>query len=80
MVEWDIDEADLIEAIGNDTPEVIEDYPEDARGHSCLVWGRASKCIIHVNCTASDRPFLVTCYRPDEGQWTADLKRRRRNE
>lgn len=62
--------------------EVIEDYPEDARGHSCLVLGFADARPIHAVCTVKDNPrevLLITVYdaslRPEK--WDARFRRRR---
>lgn len=58
--------------------EVIEDYPEDARGHSCLVlgFGRNNR-VIHVVCAPKDEYLaIVTAYLPSSDQWTSDFRRR----
>jgi hypothetical protein len=40
------------------TGEVIEDYPEDTRGHSCLVLGFGEENrAIHVVCSPKDAVF-----------------------
>jgi hypothetical protein len=41
--------------------EIIEDYPTDPRGHSCLLIGFADD---------------VTAYRPDPEQWSRDFRKR----
>ena len=59
--------------------EVIEDYPEDVRGHSCLLHGQGvDQRDIHVVC-APKEDFLavVTAYLPAEDQWGQDLQTRR---
>lgn len=61
-----------------DTGSVIEDYPEDARGHSCLILGRGENDRpIHIVC-APKRDYLaiITAYLPDPDQWSEDFTRR----
>lgn len=60
------------------TGEVIEDYPEDARGHSCLIlgFGRGDRPI-HVVCSPKDEYLaIITAYLPDSTQWTSDFRER----
>ncbi len=60
------------------TGEVIEDYPEDARGHSCLMlgFGKSGRAI-HVVCSPKDEYLaIITTYLPDPTQWTLDFKER----
>ena len=70
---------DLQEAFGSDAPEVIEDYPDDPRGHTCLVRGEtADKRILHLVCAEPDNTlFIVTCYQPDPAIWYPQFKKRR---
>jgi hypothetical protein len=57
--------------------EVIEDYPEDTRGHSCLILGIGSNRAIHVVCAPKDEYLaIITAYLPDPDQWTTDFRRR----
>jgi hypothetical protein len=57
---------------------VIEDYPEDKRGHSCLVYGRASGRDLHVVCGRSTTDWLVviTAYVPRPPKWVTSTLRR----
>jgi hypothetical protein len=59
--------------------EIIEDYPEDARGHSCLLLGYGSeRRPIHVVCSPKDEYLaVITVYLPDERRWEVDWKTRR---
>lgn len=52
--------------------EVIEDYPEDPRGHSCLIFGVSDLGrALHVVCAPKeDYLAIITAYLPDEGEWT----------
>jgi UV DNA damage repair endonuclease len=59
--------------------EVIEDYPEDARGHSCLMLGRGEgKRLVHVVCAPkSDYLAVITAYLPSPSEWELDWRTRR---
>jgi hypothetical protein len=58
---------------------VIEDYPEDPRGHSCLMLGYGlDGRPIHVVCAPKgDYLAVVTTYLPDSNQWEEDFRRRK---
>ena len=58
--------------------EVIDDYPDDKYGPSCLVFGRTeSQRALHVQCTYPSRPLVkvITAYEPDPAEWDETLKR-----
>jgi hypothetical protein len=60
--------------------EMIEDYPEDKYGPSCLVLGfTASGRPLHVQCSYPSRPRvkIITVYEPDPERWI-DFRERRR--
>ena len=59
--------------------EIIENYPEDARGHSCLMLGCGeSNRLIHVVCAPKeDYLAIITAYIPDKSEWANDFKTRR---
>ena len=59
--------------------EVIEDYPEDTRGHSCLLHGRGNgQREIHVVCSPKeDYLAVITAYLPSEDEWECDLRTRK---
>ena len=59
--------------------EVIEDYPDDPRGHSCLIHGKSSKGKqLHIVCgIAYDRVWVVTVYKPSKDEWINFKKRRK---
>lgn len=59
--------------------EIIEEYPNDPRGPSCLVWGKGRTGEdIHIVCGLSyERVWIITVYLPDEKDWV-DPKTRRR--
>ncbi|MBI5074557.1 MAG: DUF4258 domain-containing protein [Nitrospirae bacterium] len=60
------------------TCKVIEDYPHDKRGHSCLVWGKTSQGRdLHAVCGFSeDVLWIITIYEPDPIEWETPEKRR----
>lgn len=59
--------------------EIIEDYPDDARGHSCLIHGHGNHDRpIHIVCSPKDEYLaIITAYIPDQEQWSEDFKNRR---
>ena len=60
--------------------EVIEDYPDDKYGPSCLLFGRTAKQrVLHVQCTHPSRPLVkvITAYEPEPAEWDETLKRRK---
>jgi hypothetical protein len=58
--------------------EVIEDYPKDARGHSCLLLGFGDReRPIHVVCAPrEDYLAIITAYLPDPNEWSGDFRKR----
>lgn len=58
--------------------EIIEDYPADARGHSCLILGGGKDGRpIHIVCAPKDEYLaVITAYIPDEDQWSKDFRTR----
>lgn len=57
---------------------VVEDYPDDKRGHSCLVWGRTKGGKdLHFVCGLADNTvWVITIYEPDMLKWETPHKRR----
>lgn len=59
--------------------EIIEDYPDDKYGPSCLLLGfTQAKRPLHIQCSYPSRPLLkiITLYEPDENEWVDYRKRR----
>jgi hypothetical protein len=59
--------------------EVIEDYPDDKYGPSCLVFGiTKSGRVLHIQCSYPSRAIvkIITLYQPGIEQWI-DYKIRR---
>ena len=67
----DISVGELEEALANRS-QVIEDYPDDKYGPSCLILGftKAGRPL-HVQCSYPTRPLvkIVTVYEPDPDLW-----------
>jgi hypothetical protein len=67
----DISVAEMQEAISSQS-EVIEDYPNDKYGPSCLVFGfTMAGRPLHVQCSYPIRPLvkIITLYEPDPCVW-----------
>ena len=60
--------------------QVIEDYAEDHRGHSCLMMGKTSaERIVHVVCSPKeDYLAIITAYLPSVEEWNRDLRTRKK--
>ena len=59
--------------------EVIEDYPDDKYGPSCLILGYTeSHRPIHIQCSHPTREILkiITVYQPHPSQWINDRTRK----
>lgn len=58
--------------------EVVEDYPDDIRGHSCLMLGYADKRPIHVVCAPKDDYLaIITAYLPSNYEWESGYRKRK---
>ncbi len=69
---------DIEEAIRNGA--IIEDYPKDPRGPSCLILGRSGERPIHVVCGLlnQEQILIITAYQPDPEEWEAEWTTRKR--
>jgi len=69
---------DIEEAIRNGA--IIEDYPEDPRGPSCLILGQSGSRPLHVVCARleEEQILIITAYEPDPAEWESDWRTRRR--
>jgi hypothetical protein len=73
--------GELEEAI--ESGDIIEDYPDEKYGPSCLILGSTSDGRpIHIQCTYAAREMLkiITLYEPDEERWIDFRTRRPANE
>jgi len=69
---------EIVEAI--ESGKIIEDYPEDKYGPSCLIFGRTVRGKpLHIQCSYPSRPKIkiVTLYEPGSEEWI-DYKVRRK--
>ena len=59
---------------------IIEDYPSDSRGPSCLLLGYAGTRPLHIVCgrIETDEILIITAYQPDPNEWEADWTTRKR--
>jgi hypothetical protein len=59
--------------------ELVEDYPNDIRGHSCLLMGfDKERRPIHILCAPRDEYLaIITAYRPSRLEWGNDFKTRK---
>ena len=67
----EISVTELEEAIDGRS-EIIEDYPEDKYGPSCLILGiTETGRPLHIQCSYPSRPLvkIVTLYQPDPDLW-----------
>ena len=74
----DISIAEVEQAIANRS-EIIEDYPDDKYGPTCLILGfTAGGRPLHIQCSYPSRPLvkIVTVYEPVADLWV-DLRMRR---
>ncbi len=72
-----ISTAEVRQAI--ETGELVEDYPDDPRGHSCLILGRgADDRPIHVVCSPrSEYLAIITAYLPNQAEWQNNFRKRK---
>ncbi len=74
----EIEAEEIEEAICNGT--IIEPYPDDPRGVSCLILGFATRDRpLHVifGRLEEDEILIITAYEPDPKEWEADWKTRK---
>jgi len=72
-----ISNQEIREALENG--RIIEDYPEDKYGPSCLISGRtAGGRPLHIQCSYPSRHLIkiVTVYEPDPNLWVNYEKRK----
>ena len=60
--------------------KIIEDYPEDSRGHSCLMLGFGDEGRpLHIVCAPKDEYLaIITAYVPSEHEWNEGYRSRRK--
>ena len=73
-----IEAQDIEKAISRG--RIIEDYPDDPKGHSCLILGYTSKGrALHVLCgkLEAEEILIITGYEPSPEEWESDWKTRK---
>lgn len=73
-----ITRREIEEAVGSG--EIIEDYPTDKYGPSCLILGiTAQGRPLHIQCTHAtrERVKIITVYEPNVAEWRDSRVRRR---
>ena len=57
---------------------IIEEYPHDKRGHSCLLNSEVNSRPIHVVCAPKDDYLaIITAYLPNKDKWEENFSKRR---
>lgn len=75
MAERRILDVEVREAVLSPQAELIEEYPTDKYGPSCLIYGVTGVGrVLHVQATPGG--VIITAYDPDPTEWI-DLRRRR---
>ena len=60
---------------------IVEDYPDDKYGPSCLILGYTHNGRpLHIQCSYPERPLMkiITLYQPDPALWIDDRMRKAR--
>ena len=61
--------------------EVIEDYPDDKYGPSCLILGYTEdKRPLHIQVSYPTKIKMITVYEPSLDEWEEDLRTRKTDE
>ena len=63
------------------TGEIIEPYPDDPRGPSCLILGYTQENKpLHIVCgrLEENEILIITAYEPDTNEWEIDWKTRKK--
>jgi hypothetical protein len=72
-----ISTADVRAVIANG--EVIEDYLDDDRGHSCLMLAFVADRPLHVVCSPKDDYLvIITAYLPSDKEWEDNYRKRKK--
>jgi len=59
---------------------IIEEYPDDPRGASCLIFGLVAQRPLHVLCGRLDTEeiLIITAYEPSPEEWEDDWRTRKK--
>lgn len=73
----DIDVCDIETAVLQG--KMLEDYPDDPRGHSALISGSGRRGAIHVVCGQKENwAIIITVYKPKPPVWETPEQRHKR--
>ena len=74
------DGLDILELIASTLQgELVEDYPTDPRGASCLVLSRVEQEPVHSVWgydEQASRAIVITVYKPEPSRWSEDFRTR----
>jgi len=74
-IEREVAEGEVAEVVLSG--EIIEEYPEDKYGPSCLIFDRTrSGRPIHVQCSLPPAVWIITLYEPNPEEWIDFRKRK----
>ena len=77
MIERHVAVAEVEEAVLSESAEIIEAYPSDPRGPSCLILGKTAKGrLVHVQCSYPPHVAIITSYEPEPDEWLNGRVRR----
>lgn len=75
-VKRDVDAFEIEEAVIDG--EIIEDYPDDKYGPSCLILGKTKAArVLHVQVSYPPHVKVITVYEPSPDKWEDDWKTRK---
>ena len=75
-IQRDIDAFEIEEAVI--AGEVIEDYPDDKYGSSCLILGTTNaERVLHIQVSYPPNVKVITIYVPSSDKWENDWKTRK---
>lgn len=72
----------LVEAVGYDVPEIINNRPprDDDDVPAFLIRGVAKNRVLHVWCRIEEPLYSATCYEPDPTIWLPGFRAKRGNQ
>ncbi|MBP2071604.1 MAG: hypothetical protein PWQ59_1546 [Thermoanaerobacterium sp.] len=74
LLERNLRIVDVLTSILNG--EILEDYPDDPRGHSCLILGKKDDRYVHTVCGFQNKSLvIITSYIPEPPRWIDERTR-----
>ena len=72
------DKADIQRGLCEDDPIIIEPYPDDPRGRSCLILAMVGGRAAHIVCSFPPNATIITAYWPDltPAKWIDHFRKR----